>query len=384
MKIAYLITDLYSMGGAHSLTVAKMNHLASLGHQVFLITEYQAGKAFFYDLDERITHFDLDLDFEYLHSIANVFQRLREKRRLNRLYKASLSRVLNQIKADICISVFFTFRAEILPTIQDGSRKILELHSIKYSSIHPLEGESKSLSTRLLNKLFRKPKYEAIPKQYDKFVLLTQTNAQEWKGLNNVEIIPNFCTLESEEVAPLTDKRVLLLSRLSPEKNVLELLDIWALLDKKYQDWHLDIVGEGAEFEQIQEKIQVLGLEKQIHLKPATNNVAPHFLESSILVLTSKQESFGLVLVEAEVYGLPSVAYDCPCGPRGIIKDGHTGFLIPLHDKQMFAQKLELLMSDLDLRKTMGAKAKELSQSYTQAQVMEQWIDLFERLVEDK
>ncbi len=376
MKIAYLITDLYSMGGAHNITARKMNYLASLGHEVFLITEYQDDKEMFYLLSSSIQHFDLGIDFEQLHSIKSPLKRFLKKAELNRAYTRKLSELLSRLKLDICINVFFTFRAELLPKINDGSYKILELHSIKYASIHPLTGASSNLGTRLFNKFFRIPRYEAIPKKYDQFVCLTKASADEWNELDNISIIPNFCTLKTKEVSTLDEKRVLLLGRFSPEKNVAAILYIWALLEQKHKDWQLDIVGDGVEKAIIESKIKSLGL-KQVQVKAPSSSVEQFYLNSSIVALTSQQESFGLVIIEAQTFAIPSIAYNCPCGPKSIISDNKDGFLIEMNDSKSFAQKLDLLMSNTSLRKEMGQNALIASKQYEIEEVMNKWLALF-------
>jgi glycosyltransferase involved in cell wall biosynthesis len=50
------------------------------------------------------------------------------------------------------------------------------------------------------------------------------------------------------------------------------------------------------------------------------------YVEASFYLMTSRFEGFGMVLIEAMASGLPCVAYDCPCGPRGVLTHGEDGF----------------------------------------------------------
>jgi glycosyltransferase involved in cell wall biosynthesis len=101
---------------------------------------------------------------------------------------------------------------------------------------------------------------------------------------------------------------------------------------------------------------------------------------SSILVLTSLYEPFGLVIPEAMSCGLPIVTFDSPHGPATILTDREEGFLIPNRNQQLFAERLIMLMGDLDLRQEMGMKAIVSSQRFTAKEIMPMWKQLFEQL----
>ena len=67
---------------------------------------------------------------------------------------------------------------------------------------------------------------------------------------------------------------------------------------------------------------------------------------SSIFVLSSIYEGFGLVIVEAMSCGLPVVSYACPCGPKDIIEEGKDGFLVEVNDEQTLAARINQLIED--------------------------------------
>ena len=96
--------------------------------------------------------------------------------------------------------------------------------------------------------------------------------------------------------------------------------------------------------------------------------------------MTSRFEGFGLVLIEAMLCGLPCIAFDCPYGPREIIKDGENGFLIPYDDDDLFIKKLTYLMEHPEERERLGKAAQQVAAKYDKIQIMNQWKELLTEL----
>ena len=119
-------------------------------------------------------------------------------------------------------------------------------------------------------------------------------------------------------------------------------------------------------------------LENIIFLKGVTNDVQKEFLDASLCVMTSRYEGFGLVLLEAMTCGVPCVSFDCEFGPNEIIKDDHNGFLVPVANVKLLADKICLLIENRKLRINMGNKAKESANKFNLNSIMTEWNGLFE------
>ena len=145
------------------------------------------------------------------------------------------------------------------------------------------------------------------------------------------------------------------------------------------KDWHLDLFGDGnlAEIPYSEEERLI----KNIHVHQPDSNIFERYLESSVFVLTSVFEPFGLVIPEAMSCGLPVVAFDCPSGPANIITDGIDGFLIKDRNINLFADRICQLIESPDLRLSMGKAAIESSQKYSADVIMPQWISFFNELL---
>nr|WP_306819768.1 glycosyltransferase [Campylobacter upsaliensis] len=177
-------------------------------------------------------------------------------------------------------------------------------------------------------------------------------------------------------------KVVLFLGRFSKEKGVLRLIDIWKKVQEeaKCREWNLVFVGDGVLKEAMQDKINKLNLNDTIIIKGFTNDVEKEYLSASIYAMSSYSEGFGMVLIESASYALPSIAFDI-AGLSDIIENEKSGFLIEDGNLQEFAKKLQLLMRDENLRKTMGENAKIHTKKYFSKElVLQKWQDLFASL----
>ncbi|WP_338433729.1 glycosyltransferase family 4 protein [Campylobacter vicugnae] len=221
---------------------------------------------------------------------------------------------------------------------------------------------------------------------YKNIVLLSNHDIDKFKTKYpnaNFYIIPNFLPNISNLNTNYSQKVVVSVGRLSKEKGFLRLIDIWKLIQdsSEFKDWKLHIVGDGELKEKIENKIKDLNLTNSIILKPFTKDVESEYLSASIYAMTSHFEGLPMVLIEAQSYALPTISFDIATGPRDIIEDEKSGYLIKDNDLNEYATKLKTLMQDESLRAKMGAKSKEIVKSkFSKEVVMKQWMELFERL----
>lgn len=230
----------------------------------------------------------------------------------------------------------------------------------------------------------RQKKFRTKYKHYDALIAINlEQKALLEKHHKNVIYIPNFLPKMPDAITNHQQKVVLFLGRFSKEKGVLRLIDIWKNVQEeaKFREWNLVFVGDGVLKEAMQDKIKALHLSTSIIIKPFTKEVEKEYLSASIYAMTSHKEGFGMVLIESASYALPSIAFDITSGPSDIIENEKSGFLIEDGNLQEFAKKLQLLMRDENLRKTMGENAKiHTKKHFSKELVLQKWQDLFHSL----
>jgi glycosyltransferase involved in cell wall biosynthesis len=379
MKIVYYLPSLYISGGLERVITEKANYFAGeLGYDVTILTSEQRGKKIYYPLSPKVHHYDLNVifDVENNHSlllklIAYPFKYF--------LFKYRFSNFLNKCRPDITIS---TLRREInfINSLQDGSTKIGEFH-ITRNAYHSVSGELNKRCKRI--NLYLQRHFSKKLRLFSKIVLLTKEEQGKWSELNNTVVIHNPLTLISKETALLENKRVIAVGRYTYQKGFDLLVETWKIVSGKYPDWSLHIYGEGDRTD-LDNRIQTLNLSNSCFLEGSTNDIKRKYLESSIFVLSSRYEGFGMVLIEAMACGVPPVSFACPCGPREIIKDGEDGFLVENGNIEMLAEKICYLIENEDVRKRLGKNARQSAERFRIEEIAKQWETLFKELLEKK
>ena len=195
--------------------------------------------------------------------------------------------------------------------------------------------------------------------------------------------IPNCIDQLPLQPSPLNVSRLVSVGRLSPEKGFLDLLKVYALLHNQDRDWVLDIIGDGQEMNLLNEYIHLNLITDYVTLHGFQNKeyIDSVMQQSSIYVMCSHTESFGIVLIEAMSHGIPCIAFDSAEGAREIIKNGENGYLIPNRDFNAMVQKIHELISNSELRVKMGQVARTTAMQYSSDVVEKQWFALLEQEV---
>lgn len=199
------------------------------------------------------------------------------------------------------------------------------------------------------------------------------------KKLNDNIVVLHNPIREIDNANQVRTKTIVSVGRLIETKHFDRLIHIFSKIENK--EWKLIIIGGESLNQRNMFKLQSLSKELNISdrviFTGAITNVDDYLAQSSIFAFTSSSEGFPNALAEAMSAGLPAISYDCPTGPSDIIDDGENGFLIPLFDDNAFADKLNILIENEELRSKMGIKAKEKSRQFTTEEIGERFLEFF-------
>lgn len=377
MKIFYIYTALVTKGGADRVITEKANWLSEHGHEVTIVTDTQLGRKPIFPLSDKVRMINFDIDFtkEYGH---NFFCRTIIYYVLMYQYRQKIKKLLMTEHPDIVIT---TLGRDIsfITRITDGSIKIGEAHTTRrfIRNFHLLE--SKNILFRYLTKYFRYTMDKRVC-ELDALVVLTKQHIPDWPKEVPVYAIPNALPFYPDVVSTCENHRAIIVGRYTEAKGYDYMIEAWRIIHQKHPDWTIHTFAMGEDEEKVRAKIHSYGLQDTIIMNPPTDNIMEEYLNSSICVVSSVFEGFSMVLIEAMACGLPCVSFDCPYGPRNIIKDGEDGYLIEYLNIQALADGICKLIEDKELRKSMGRKGRGNVLRFSREKVMQQWVDLFESL----
>ncbi len=244
--------------------------------------------------------------------------------------------------------------------------------SIKIATEHNFHNNDKKYIDRFLKSI----------EYTDKAVLVSDTLREFYDKYaeGKCVYIPNVIDNIPNKKSSLSDKAIINVGRLSPEKGQKDLIDVVALVKKQIPDIKCYIIGDGAIRDALKEYTESIGLESNIEFTGflPLQEIGGYYLKSGVYAMTSFTESFGLTLIEAMSYGLPCVAFDCADGAKNLISNEE--FLIKARDKQTMSDTIVSILSDNRKANEMAAESLRTANLYFIDNVKVQWLDFMESL----
>ena len=368
MRILYIYPTLAIWGGIERVLVDKMNELSSrYGWDIFILTYNQGNHPVPYRLNDKVRHVDLGVRTHVIYQYKG----------LRRLWEICKRQCMLYRKMKTCVD-------EIIPdVIVTANTDILYL-LLKVSNNVPLVVESHvGMENQFdVTKMSIGHRYAVYARRHllnkvDAIISLTDAEANKWRAhYSHVHVIPNIVHLnETGEYSSCMEKRVIFVGRFAYQKGLPDLLAVWQLVRQRHPDWQLDMYGEGEDKQWLLNEITTQNTNIVVH--QPVSNIHRCYINSSIFVITSLYEPFGLVIPEAMSCGLPVVSFESD-GPNSIITDGENGFIVKNRSVSDFADRVCQLIEDRELRTRMGQNAIKSSQRYSADNIMPIWKAFFE------
>ena len=368
MKIVYTIAGLYRPAGMERVLTKKAAWLSAAGHEVTIVTTEQKGRPLAFPLPEEVRTIDLAIGYE--DDNGRLLSKLTHHPWRQLRHRRTLGKLLRDLKPDVTISLFCNDE-RFLPSLRDGSKKLLEVH---FSAFKRLQYGRKGL-WGLIDNMRAKADLKTV-RRFDRFIVLTEEDKGYWGLPENASVIPNPLPFKVTAPAALDNKRVAAVGRLCYQKGFDRLLEAWRIVSPQEPEWTLSIFGDGEDRKALEKRAEGL----PVFFEGNMSDPEKIYRDTSIIALTSRYEGLPMVLLEAQAYGIPAVSFDCKCGPSDVISDGINGILVKEGDVEAFAKALLKLIREKETLIAMGKAAYEGSERWSLKTIMDKWTELLENL----
>ena len=360
-NIAILVDQLHQHGGIEKLVALKANYWATqFKYAISVISTENKNQPLIYKLDSRVRFIDLNIHYNRLKSYFSFF---------NLIYLVvnclKIQKYILKEKPDVIVVASHIPITYMLPFLILKKTKIVkEFHFTKYF----YNSRTKGLKLKILN---------YIEAKYDKLVVLSPEE-QRFYTTNNLVVIPNPVISEIKENNKPINKKELIATaivRFAPVKRLELMIEIWLQFSKLNPDWKLLIYGSPDTLyaNKIKKLVQDYNLVDSIIFKGATKNVLRALQDARVVLVTSEQECFPMQILEANSVGVPVIAFDCPTGPRNIIKNNEDGLLVENNNIEEFVSVLFEFSTNESLQKKLAKNAYINSNNYNLERIMNLW-----------
>lgn len=214
----------------------------------------------------------------------------------------------------------------------------------------------------------------------------TMQNSRKYYGVDRpIDIVPlgirpnsHPATTRAALDLPAGDPVFVTIGRLVRRKNLAELLEIFADV-RKGMPCTLLIIGDGPDLEPLERTIREVGLGTSVRMTGRVDDVRKfqYLSAADIYVSTALHEGFGIVFLEAMACGLPVVCYDRG-GQTDFLKEGETGYLVRLGDKERFKERITDLARSDSMRKSIAAHNREYAKEFYIDRCADRYIAIFD------
>lgn len=354
-KILFIIPSMTPAGGIERVVSTIANKL-SLAFECTILT-YDNNDSF-YTISERVIQKKLDCNFKL--NMGNRFIRAFQVGIKFLMVNLRLKKILKDKDYDY---IYVTHPLDHLQLLISGCN-IKKIVISEHGANNNYNG---------IYKFIRKYTY----KKCYAYCVPTTADYEFYKKFGfPVKYSPHYRPQLSYKKISSDSKVVLCIGRLTPDKQHLKLLNLWKKIHEHTQnEWILKIVGNGELHDTLVAAIEENNLSSSVELHAATKDIERYYSDSSIFVLTSRSEGFGMVLLEAISFGLPVVAFDCPSGPKDIIND-QNGFLVPVGSDDEFVARVISLINNDELRKNYIDKSYISSKEWDDEKITNIWMNI--------
>lgn len=351
--ILYITNGISGSGGLERIVTLKSSYFADqYNYNVHIITLNECDKTPFYPMSNKVSVHDIATS-------SNILQFYKD-------YYIGIRNYIHKIEPDVIFVADDGLKGVLFPLMFKPMCKVIyERHTTK--SIH-----GKGFKSKIISKLM-----DYGSSKFDSFVVLTKSNKKDWPKAKNLIVIPNPTPFICKNVPNInTRNKIVSVGSLSIFKGHDILIKAWGKIAHEFPSYTLHIYG--AKKDNYTNLINLIDLHKlsdSVFIHEPVTNIKEKYLESSLCILPSRVEGFGMVLIEAMECGTPCIATKCE-GPLDIINNETDGYLIDVDDINELSNKMYLYLSNVNIQAKMSINSKSKATKFRIDSIISKWNNL--------
>lgn len=390
MRILFLM-KVFEVGGQEVVTSVLANYFIEQGHRVSLASFLPPSDMMVKRLNKNIQVYTLGNFKKSSHNV-NQLHNILEKEKIDIVINQwglpyIPAKVLDKARRNLNLKVISIYHNDPL-----SNARLKDVEIALDNTKNPLK--KIVLNTKLhLFKVITSLSMRYVYNHSDLYMVLSPCYTEHFIRFTNIKepkwllAQTNPVTIDSSDYiydSAVKRKEIIYVGRIDyNQKRVYRVIDTWALLEDKYPNWKLTIVGDGPERVNIEKQVKELGLQRVSF--EGFQQPKEYYKRASMLMLTSEYEGFPLVLAECMSFGVVPAVYGSYSAVYDIIEDGKDGIILPFDEEKGFnaekmAERMAAIMDSPETLQTMAVQAVEKSKEYSIDKIARQWEELMGKL----
>ena len=277
-------------------------------------------------------------------------------------------RAIKAIKSDIVITTRIFHNTLV--------RKYVTGNVIKIATEHNYHNNDSAYINKLLKSIVG----------FNKFVLVSKELCEFYKDKTAVDCIyiPNTFDMVIKNKSLCNNYNLVSVGRFSIEKGFVDLIDVVSLIKKQLPNIKLYLIGDGDEKDNIIKRIKDLKMDNNVVLTGFLNSeeIKNKLVDSSIFLMTSYTESFGIVLLEAMEAGILPIIFDSATGGCEVL-NYDSELIIKNRDFEEMANRVVGYLNDREKLNLKINNNFKILENYKEINVKKTWLDMLEKCGND-
>ncbi|MCI2774784.1 glycosyltransferase family 4 protein [Staphylococcus petrasii] len=371
----FLMHNIYALGGTVKAVTELANTLSNKGHHVEIISIFRAADKPYFELDDAIhvkTLIDYRLKPQNIGSIVmNRFNRYTPFFKPTHLskYEPGLNQFSSYIERKIIKAI-----KKVNTDVLVGTRASFNILIAQYHPANTTVG----MEHMNLEAYLKEYQHEIISayNKLDVITTLTSNDQQKYQALITTPVftVPNIINAQALSIPK--ENIIMSAGRLEHEKGFDILIESIQRIQCsiRHSKFKVELYGDGQERIKLQQLIDNYELNDIITLHPATQQLNEKLAQSKITVVPSRNEGFGMVILEAMAQDNVVISFKDTLGPASLINHGVNGYLADYADVNSLAKYIDITINHIDDSDNMIKEGHHTVEQYSSDEVYDKFI----------